>query len=178
VNALPSEADLIGRALAGDEAAFCSLLGPLILPAYQLAATMLRDREDARDVVQNASFKAWRKLAQLREGMPLRPWFLAIVANESRELRRSRWLSVLRLSDPPVAKNEYEDSIVVGTDLGAAIRRLHSNERLALFLYFYLDMPIDEVAQVLGMKSPAVKSRIYRAVHKLRLVLSKGDVCS
>lgn len=178
MSASPGESDLLSRALAGDEAAFSGLLAPLIRPAYQLAATMLRDREDAKDVVQNASFKAWRKLAQLRKGMPLRPWFLAIVANESRELRRNRWWSVLRFSDPPVARKEYEEEVVADTDLGAAIRRLHPNERLILFLYFYLDMPIDEVAEVLAMKSPAVKSRIYRAVHRLRLVLREGDVCS
>ena len=61
---------------------------------------MLHDPHTAEDVVQEASLKAWRKLDQVRPGRRLKPWFLAIVANECREVRRGRWWSVLKQPEP------------------------------------------------------------------------------
>jgi hypothetical protein len=58
---LSSEADLLPAAIAGDEAAFDALVGPLIEPAYKQAAVMLRHGEEARDAVQDACLMAWKK---------------------------------------------------------------------------------------------------------------------
>ena len=85
-----SEPSLYGQALAGDEAAFEALVGPLVEPALRLAYSMLSDRWEAEDATQEAITRAWRKLGQLRSGMPVRPWFLAIVINQCRNMRRTR----------------------------------------------------------------------------------------
>ena len=77
-------------ALAGDEAAFENLIGPLVEPAIRLAYSMLGDRMEAEDATQEAITRAWRKLGQLRLGMPMRPWFLAIVVNQCPNVRRTR----------------------------------------------------------------------------------------
>lgn len=81
---------LVQAAKQGDQVAFMSLLEPLLEPGYQLACGMLQDHQAAEDAVQEAAFKSWRKLGQLREGREPRPWFLGIVANEFRTVRRSR----------------------------------------------------------------------------------------
>jgi hypothetical protein len=81
---------LFEQAVAGDEAAFEALIGPLVEPALRLAQSMLGDRWEAEDATQEAITRAWRKLGQLRPGMPLRPWFLAIVVNQCRNVRRTR----------------------------------------------------------------------------------------
>ena len=67
-----------GAASAGS---FDELLGPLLEPAYLLAAAMLGDRSLAEDAVQEASLKAWRKIDSVRDPGALRSWFLSIVAN-------------------------------------------------------------------------------------------------
>src|SRR6202158_5478697 len=76
--------DLLARARAGDGHAFDELLAPVLDPAFRLAMTMLKDRGAAEDAVQEAALKAWRTLGRFRAGAELRPWFLAIVANECR----------------------------------------------------------------------------------------------
>src|ERR1700682_4515875 len=81
-------------------AALQLLLEPLLGQAYRLACGLLHDHQAAEDAVQEAAFKAWRKLIQLREGSEMRPWFLGIVANECRSTRRSRWWSVTRSAMP------------------------------------------------------------------------------
>jgi len=88
---LRAEMTLLEAAKDGDDGAFEILLAPLLEPGYRLAGGMLQDHQAAQDAVQEAALKAWRKLRQLREGSEMRPWFLGIVANECRSVRRSRW---------------------------------------------------------------------------------------
>ena len=168
--------DLMTSAMAGDNAAFASLIDPLLDPAFRLAAVMLGDRSAAEDAVQEASIKAWRKLRQLRgDPAALRPWFLSIVANECRMTRRRRWWSVLRMADVPREQGDPAGNPASG-DLHRALVRLSPDERVPLILHFYLDLPLDEVARTLGVSQPAARSRIYRAARRLRADLTPEEV--
>ena len=165
------------RASGGDAQAFSLLIEPLLDPAYRLAAVMLSNRSAAEDAVQEASFKAWRKLGQLRgDAAALRPWFLAIVANECRMARRQRWWSVLRAADIDRSADSPDRFSAQSSDLRAALLRLSPGDRLPLVLHFYLDLSIDEVARILRVSPAAAKSRIYRAAHRLRPELSAEEV--
>src|SRR5712692_6289873 len=84
-------ADLITRAKKGDRSAFDQLIGPLVDQGFRLAYGMLHDREAAEDAVQEAAVRSWRKLGNLRPGTEMRPWFLAIVANQCRTTARGSW---------------------------------------------------------------------------------------
>src|SRR4029077_4265500 len=97
---LPAAMTLLEAAKLGDDRAFEILLRPLLEPGYRLAGGMLQDHQAAQDAVQEAAFKAWRKLRQLRSGSEMRPWFLGIVATECRSVRRSRWSSVVKMLVP------------------------------------------------------------------------------
>ena len=167
--------DLVGRAQAGDHGAFAALLRPVISPAYRLAGAMLHDPHTAEDTVQEASLKAWRKLHQLKVGSEMKPWFLGIVANECRSVRRTRWWSVLRLTDAEPAREPAPDSMTAFADLRSAIRRLKHRRRLLLVLHWYLDLPVTEVAAITGSSDEAVKSELARAVRQLRRLLGVGE---
>jgi RNA polymerase sigma factor (sigma-70 family) len=148
-----------------DAAAFDALIGPHLEAGYRTALAILRDPDAAHDAVQESAFKAWRKLDQLREGKPARPWFLAIVANQCRSERRKHWWSVIRTPEVYSAGPDVNtDSIDVNRELA----RLPREDRLALFLYFYLDLPMEEVGDVLGVSAGGAKTRVYRAAKKLR----------
>lgn len=167
----------MARAIAGDAQAFALLIEPLLDPAYRLAAVMLDDRSTAEDAVQEGSIKAWRKLGQLRGDVgSLRSWFLSIVANECRMVRRQRWWSVTRLADPSPLRVVGDQFDATSTDLKSALLRLSPEERLPLVLHFYLDLPLDEVARTLGLSPAAAKSRIYRSARKLRSDLTIEEV--
>lgn len=168
---------IMARAIAGDAQAFALLIEPLLDPAYRLAAVMLDDRSTAEDAVQEGSIKAWRKLGQLRGDVgSLRSWFLSIVANECRMVRRQRWWSVTRLADPSPLRVVGDQFDATSTDLKSALLRLSPEERLPLVLHFYLDLPLDEVARTLGLSPAAAKSRIYRSARKLRSDLTIEEV--
>src|SRR5439155_26314366 len=108
---------LVQAAKQGDKVAFMSLLEPSLEPGYRMACGMLHDSQAAEDAVQEAAFKVWRKLGQLREGHELRPWFLGIVANECRTVRRSRWRSVLKW---PKSEHPVETSPGLGPERNRA----------------------------------------------------------
>ncbi|HVS04768.1 MAG TPA: RNA polymerase sigma factor [Candidatus Dormibacteraeota bacterium] len=159
---------LLRDAVAGDERAFDALIGPLVDPGYKLAVSILENREEAEDAVQEATIKAWRNLHQLKDASVAKSWFFTIVANQCRSVRRSRWWSVVKLAAPEQPKSGPEDEAVQRTDLERALRTLSPDDRLALYLRYYMDLPLNEVASVLGVSETAAKSRIHRAAQGLR----------
>lgn len=150
-----------------DQAAFMALVEPELISAYRLAVAMLRSEVEAEDAVQDGILNAWRHRGRFRAGSAMRPWLLAIVANQCRAARRSRWWSVIRMPDAPKA-----DAIAAGPSdaaLRQAILRLPHELKLAIVLRYYLDLPFDEMGAVLRISPKAAKSRTYRALERLRL---------
>jgi RNA polymerase sigma-70 factor, ECF subfamily len=141
----------------------------LVEPAYRLAFAILRQRMPAEDAVQEATLKAWDKFASFRnERGGFRAWYLTIVANECRSLQRGRWWSVLRFDEvrPP---QESGEAAMNASELRQTIARLSRSDRLLLYLFYWLDLPLEEVAAVAGLSTGAARSRLYRAVGRLRL---------
>jgi len=165
---LPAAMTLLDAAKLGDDNAFEILLQPLLEPGYRLAGGMLQDHQAAQDAVQEAAFKAWRKLRQLRDGSEMRPWFLGIVANECRSVRRSRWSSVMKVVEPAKAESVSPEAVVSGIELRNALRALDEKKRLALVLHWYLDLPLEEVAAITGSSVHAVEGQVQRGLHELR----------
>ena len=164
---------VIEAARAGDALAFDSLIGPLVEPAYKLAAVILRNRDEAEDAVQDACLKAWTNLDRLR-GPDVRPWFFTIVANRCRSMRRARWWSVIResMSDE---RSEPESRRDDALDLDRELARLPGIDRAVLFLFFYLDLSLKDVARVMRISPQAAKSRVHRAVARLRLSMTEDS---
>jgi RNA polymerase sigma-70 factor (ECF subfamily) len=160
--------DLVSRAKSGDRSAFDELVGPLIDQGFRLAFGILHDREAAEDAVQEATVRSWIKLGNLRPGTEMRPWFLAIVANQCRIVARSRWWSVIRMEGTRAVGIGFEDRIVRGADLRAGLRKLALDQREVLVLRYYLDLPVEEVAAITGVPVGTVKSRINRGLAAMR----------
>jgi RNA polymerase sigma-70 factor, ECF subfamily len=153
---------------------FEELARPQIEAAFRLARIMLGNRPDAEDAVQDALTRAWSRGHQLREADGFRPWFLAIVANQCRSARRSRWWQVQRVAEPPAGAAPAEPEDVAGRlDLHRGLGRLSAEDRAALLLFYALDLPLEEVAAALGVSRPAAKSRVFRAAQRLRVQLTE-----
>ena len=172
-----SQPELVQRARRGDGEAFADLLRPEYRSAVRLAKALLHDVDEAEDAVQEAAFKAWRKLDNLREGSPLRPWFLAIVANQCRSVRRAKWW--LSRTDEEASENGTEVGDIAGSiDLRRAVARLDYDQRLILVLRYYMDMPFEDIALTLEISPKAARSRLERAVKNLRPMLRVQEAVS
>jgi RNA polymerase sigma-70 factor (ECF subfamily) len=171
-----AEQALIDRVKAGDRVAYEQLLEPAVRPATKLAFAMLHDRSEAEDAFQESALRAWRRLQNLREGSPFQPWFMGIVANQCREIRRGRWWHVVRLPDTNAGAPVDEAGWLDGEDLRRAVMRLPHDQRVAILLHFHLDMPLNDVAITLGISTAGVKTRINRALKRLRPAMGVSEV--
>ena len=160
---------------AESEREFEALIGPLVEPGFRLAFSMLGNRDEAEDATQEAITRAWRKLGQLRDRGQARPWFLTIVANQCRNARRTHWFSTIRVpfllqpAEPVEASQER-------LDMQRALARLPMADRQILFMHYYLDLPIEEIAVALDISPAATKGRIYRAARRMRPDLLEEDI--
>jgi RNA polymerase sigma factor (sigma-70 family) len=170
---IAGEARLVEGAQAGDQAAFEDLLRPWVAPAANFAFTLLGDRQEAEDAVQEAALRAWRKLDGLRAGAPFGPWFLGVVSHQCRSMRRRRWYRLAR--DPLPEHMEAPEEPTADADLRHAISRLDDKQRAAIILHYYLDLTVDQVAHALGLTPSGVKSRLNRALKRLRPLLAAAE---
>ena len=172
-----SRSELVQRARRGDGEAFSELLRPEYRAAVRLAMALLHNVDEAEDAVQESAFKAWRKLDKLREASLLKPWFLAIVANQCRSVRRAKWWTS-RTNE--LAREEAAESrdIAGSIDLRRAVAQLEYDQRLVLVLRYYLDLSFDEIGMTLEISPKAARSRVERAVNNLRPMLRLREAVS
>lgn len=144
-----------------------------IRTAYVVAA----DAAEAEDSVQDAFVKAYAALARFRDGAPFRPWLLRIVANEARNRRRSagrRLKLALRVAEdrPSTDAAPSPEAAVLAREtheaLASAIGTLGEDDRLVITYRYFLDLSEAEMADALGVPKGTVKSRLSRAMGRLR----------
>jgi RNA polymerase sigma-70 factor (ECF subfamily) len=171
----PDERELVRRAQRGDERAFTELVRMHQEIAFRVA--YLISGGEAEDAVQEALLKAWRALGRFRPGAPFRPWLLRIVANEARNRRRAagrRSALELRAGRGDVsggAAPSPEASALAGEERGRlleALEALPEEARLALGCRYLLDLSEAETAAALDVRRGTVKSRVSRALERLR----------
>ena len=151
------------------EQSFTDLVGGLVDPAFRLACAMLHDPQAAEDAVQEASIIAWRKFKKVDDPSRLRGWFLGIVANECRNARRRGWRSRVQLGLPGnLSEAPNDESLVRHADLRHALLQLGHADRLVVVLFYYFDMPLEEIAPIAGISKSAARNRLYRTIRRLR----------
>jgi RNA polymerase sigma-70 factor (ECF subfamily) len=176
VAVLGGDEQLLAAARTGDQASFERLIEPHIAVGYRFAAAILNDASQAEDAVQEATLRAWRSIGKLRSSAQAKGWFLTIVANRSRSLRHARWWSVIRMPETRLGLPSPADAADRREDLSRALGRLSSEERAAVFLRFYEDMNSREVGEALGITATAARSRIHRALQRLRVDLAEEEL--
>ena len=132
----------------------------------------------AEDVVQEAFVKGYRALKAFRPDSSFRPWLLRIVANETHNLHRSirrRSALELRVAEDPVDRRDPETAAVDGAarrSLLSAVRALPEKDALVVTCRYFLELSEAETAQLLGVPVGTVKSRLSRALARLRPVVT------
>ncbi len=174
------EADLISRARRGDEAAWTALVEAHQEALFRLAYLLLGDADAAADVAQEAFVRAFHALARFDSARPLRPWLLRITTNVARNQRRSLgryWAAVQRwmaAAPPPVTTlGERTAQEWEAHTLWQAVRRLRPAEQEVVYLRYFLDLSEAEMAGALAVPPGTVKSRLHRAMGRLRTVVDQ-----
>ena len=153
--------------------------------AFRTAFLVTRDSGEAEDAVQNAFINAYYALGRFREEAAFRPWLLRIVVNEARNRRRStgrRERAALRLvegrpADDAVPSPEAATlTSETGRELLDAVNSLSEKDRMVIACRYSLDLSEAEAAAVLGVRPGTVKSRLSRALARLRAAMDPVEV--
>jgi len=168
------DTELVVRAQQGDEGAFTSLAVAVGDRLHAVAHRILRDIDLAEDATQQALLSVWRDLPQLRDPARFDAWSyrLLVRACYAEARRTRRWAPNLRLlpADEPMGADGT--SLVIDRDqLERGFRRLSIDHRAVVVLHHYLDLPLSEVAEALGVPEGTVRSRLHHAMRGLRAAL-------
>jgi RNA polymerase sigma factor (sigma-70 family) len=146
--------------------------------AVRVAAMAAGDAAEAEDAAQEAFLRAYRALGGFRPGQPFRPWLLRIVANTARNGRRSarrRRGVALRAAALAVVPGDSPADVAAGREdrrrLLDALHRLDATDRLVLTYRWFEQLSEAEMAVALGCRPGTVKSRLSRAMDRLRTEL-------
>jgi len=184
VEGRPTEdAVLVERSRNGDHDAYAELVTRYQAIAARTAYVITGTAADAEDVAQDAFVKAYYALDRFRTGAPFRPWLLRIVANEAINRRKAAGRR------PTVGLSVIEDRASGDTALSPeasalarerrevvleALRRMREEDRLVIAYRYFFELSEVEMADALGVARGTVKSRLSRAIVRLREAM-EGD---
>jgi RNA polymerase sigma factor (sigma-70 family) len=179
------DAELVERARAGDVDAYETLVRRYQVLAVRTAYVAGGSAADAQDAAQEGFVKAYQALGRFRPGAPFRPWLLRIVANEAINRRRTanrQFGLAQRVAEGRPAGGAApspEGAALLGEtrrELMAALGALRDEERLAIAYRYFFDLSEAEMAEALGCARGTVKSRLSRALSRLRRELEASGV--
>ena len=186
VEGRPTEdAVLVERSRNGDQDAYAELVTRYQAIAARTAYVITGTAADAEDVAQDAFVKAYYALDRFRAGAPFRPWLLRIVANEAINRRKAAGRR------PTVGLSVVEDRASGDTALSPeasalarerreivldALRQMREEDRLVIAYRYFFDLSEVEMAEALGVARGTVKSRLSRAIARLRAVMEGGQL--
>ena len=174
------EAELIIGARQGDDEAYETLVRQHQEAVFRLAYLITGDADEAEDVAQETFIRAFRDLHRFDISRPLRPWLLRITRNTALNNRRSlkRYLTTIRrflmetadsVSD---AEAEYTRQWEART-LWQAVQQLNQSDQEVIYLRYFLELSVQETAAIIEVAPGTVKSRLSRALSRLRQVVQQ-----
>jgi RNA polymerase sigma-70 factor (ECF subfamily) len=180
----PQEAELVARARRGELDAYEEIVRLHQTIAFRTAWMITRSSADAEEAAQDGFVKAHAALPRFRAGSPFRPWLLAIVANEARNRVRGAGRRA-RLAQRVAEERRPDDAVPSPEaalldferrdELLAAVAALPENDRQAIACRYFLDLSEEETAAALGCPRGTVKSRLSRALGRLRERMEAAD---
>ena len=184
--ALQNDADIVRLACQGDEIAWEALVRAYPMPVFRLAYLLLGSADEAEDVAQETFIRAYRSLERFDTTRHLRPWLFKIATNLAHNQRRSmgRYLAALgRLfqfergsigvptggAPAEVQGDQHQEA----EELWRAVRALGMADQQIIYFRYFLGLSVDETAESMGLAQGTVKSRLHRALERLRKVIEQ-----
>jgi RNA polymerase sigma-70 factor (ECF subfamily) len=168
------DTDVVVRAQRGDKGAYALLAGDVADRFLAVARRILRDMDLAEDATQQALLAIWQDLPQLRDPARFEAWSYRLLVHACyTEGRKQRaWAPNLRLLPwDELAADGDLSSVADRDELERGFRRLSLDHRAVVVLHHYVDLPLDRVAEVLGIPVGTAHSRLHYAMRALRAAL-------
>ena len=167
------DAELVKQTLKGDNASFAQLMSLYKKRIFSLGMSFFKNSDDTEDVIQDVFLKAYTKLASFRKESLFSTWLTRIAYNQAINAvnRRKEYVSIADESiieyegDTP---EEVQIKKITKAAIRDAIKELPKNYTVCLDMYFFLDIPYNEISEITGFPINTIKSHIFRAKKILR----------
>lgn len=172
----------IKKVLDGETNAYAFLVNKYKSMAFSLALRMLKNREDAEEVAQDAFVKAYQSLSQFRGGARFSTWLYRIVYTTAISKMRRSSKEVYSIDDEGIEEKESVDISDTYYQLkeaerkkflDIALEKLDADENFLVTLYYYEEKELDEIARITELTKTNVKVKIFRARQKIMIMLKK-----
>ncbi|MHB0857420.1 MAG: RNA polymerase sigma factor [Anaerolineae bacterium] len=173
-------AELVRCCQSGDAAAFARLVAETQNGVYNLAYSVLRDHQEAQDMMQEVYLRVWRALPGFRADSKFSTWLYRIVVNACLNRRRSLRPALAIVDDPEIIERisaPRADPVAATLlrerreELWAAVGRLPEKYRLVIVLFYQQELPYSDIARLLSLPLGTVKAHLNRARQALACAL-------
>ena len=183
---LPSDRELIDRTLAGNGDAFAMIVERFQRKIFRVARSIVRDDAEADGITQDTFVQAYTHLAKFEGRAELETWLTRIAINRSRDaLRRRRFVSLFTLRDDGTESETFLEpvderpdperqflSVQLRKAIGKAEKQLSAQQKTIFRLRHYENLPLEDIAEALGLRAATVRVHLFRAIHKIRKELA------
>ena len=167
-----SEDLTIARCQEGDREAFRVLVDQHKDVLYGTALLMTGNRAVAEEAVQEAFLSAWRGIGGFRRGKPLKPWLTRILVNGVLSQKRNRSIPTIPIADSggngDLSVSDHTEVIESRAVVRQALAKLAPDQQQVVVLRYFSELTVPEIAGAVGVKEGTVKSRLHRALGRLR----------
>ena len=140
---------------------------------YRLAYSYVHNEADANDIVQNGAYRALRSANTLQQLEYAKTWIYRIMLNEIfRYTKQTKNISYEALQEEKQKETEYVEDSYKDIDLERALNKLPEKDKAIVVLRFFEDKTLEEIAEILEENISTIKSRLYRSMKKLKILLS------
>ena len=164
----------------GDEQAFAELIEQYKLPIYKTAKSILKDEDDVCDAIQDTALSIYKNIPNLKNEEYFKTWVIRITINKCYDILKKHKLNNEKMlkaqKDVAELQTNFDNNVILQTDLQTTLELLEEDLKIVTVLYYYNDLSISEISDILNIPKGTVKSRVFRAREKLYEILSKEEV--
>jgi RNA polymerase sigma-70 factor (ECF subfamily) len=172
----------INKVLEGDRNAYAYLVDKYKTMVYSLALRLVKDREEAEEISQDAFIKAYQSLASFKGKAKFSSWLYRIVYNTAISKLRQHPAGKVSLDESNISETLYMESKENYNTLSSGERKkylelaldsLDADEKMFVVLYYYEERDLDEIAEIAGLTKTNTKVKLFRARKKMLMVLQR-----
>lgn len=157
-----------------DNQRFDDLYQKYAVIVFRTAYNSLLNKDDAEDIVQEVFIKYFISNKTFNDDDHEKAWILTVTANLSKNVLRSKSRQNLELDDTiKIVDHKFDKAITNHLDLEEAMKKLTANQRLVIYLFYYEQIPIKNIAKIMKSNENTVKSHLLRAKSKMKTYLEK-----
>ena len=164
--------DLVSKAKKGNGRAFTKLIEENLKSIFRVAKGILNNEEDIEDAIQNTILKAYSNIKTLRNEELFKTWLIKILINECNKIYN---INKKCVSLDRVIEDKYNDKYE-NLDLKIAVDSLPEELKLVITLFYFEDLKISQIAEIVGIPEGTVKSRLSRAKDKIAESISGKEI--